>query len=357
MEIREYEDEISKYENAGLKNEDEILECQDEEPGYEEGSEYEDMSLGNEDGISEYENEEPEYETAASAWKKAEKSKKFDLIITDSAHAAQILEENKIFYEGNIELDKIGFCKIETQQACITGSFCIPKLLNIQEGRYRILFFITRDKIVLVDDESFSEKLVDRINRRKAPRYKTKEIFLFDFIAEFINRDLEQLVLFEKRLMKLEEAVHTGHMENFQSDILSVRRDLLVLRGYYDEIMDVGKALEENENRYFLKKHLKYFGTISDRAERLMNKTSHLLEYAGQVNDAYQAKVDARQNSNMQFLTVISTIFFPLTLITGWYGMNFQNMPELADGYPGVIALSVIVIIICIVLFKIKKIF
>ena len=79
--------------------------------------------------------------------------------------------------------------------------------------------------------------------------------------------------------------------------------------GYYDEIMDVGKALEENENRYFAKKHLKYFGTISDRAERLMNKTSHLLEYAGQVNDAYQAKVDAKQNSNMQFLTIVSTVF------------------------------------------------
>lgn len=44
----------------------------------------------------------------------------------------------------------------------------------------------------------------------------------------------------------------------------------------------------------FAKKHLKYFGMISDRAERLMNKTSHLLEYAGQVNDAYQAKADAQ---------------------------------------------------------------
>lgn len=151
MEIREYEDENvelvredmeaeqeqegSGYEDISLENEDEILECQDEEPGYEEESEYEDMSLGNEDGISEYEEEEPEYENVISAGKKAEKSKKFDLIITDSAHAAQILEENKIFYEGDIELDKIGFCKIETQQACITGSFCIPKLLNIQEGR------------------------------------------------------------------------------------------------------------------------------------------------------------------------------------------------------------------------------
>ena len=215
----------------------------------------------------------------------------------------------------------------------------------------------TSDKVVLVDDDGFSKRLVSRIKRRKSTRYKTKEIFLFNFIAEFMNRDLEYLVQFEKKLMELEEAVHRDHTENFQSSIATIRRGLLILRGYYDEIMDVGKALEENENHYFAKKHLKYFGTISDRAERLMNKTSHLLEYAGQVNDAYQAKVDAKQNSNMQFLTIISTVFFPLTLITGWYGMNFQNMPELESGYPGVILLSVIVVVACIIIFKIKKIF
>ena len=288
---------------------------------------------------------------------KIEKLTEFEPIITDSHNAARVLEENGIIYEGEIDLKNIGFCKVEAQQGCLTGSFCIPKLLDVQGSRYRILFFITRDKVVMVDDDNFSKRLVARIKRRKSTRYKTKEKFLFNFIAEFINRDLEYLIQFEKKLMELEEGIHCDHMDNFQSSIATIRRDLLILRGYYDEIMDVGKALEENENRYFSKKHLKYFGTISDRAECLMNKTSHLLEYAGQVNDAYQAKVDAKQNSNMQFLTVISTVFFPLTLITGWYGMNFQNMPELANGYPGVILLSIIVVVSCIVIFKIKKIF
>ena len=83
----------------------------------------------------------------------------------------------------------------------------------------------------------------------------------------------------------------------------------------------------------------------------------HLLEYAQQVKDAYQAQIDAKQNSNMQFLTVISTIFFPLTLITGWYGMNFKDMPELDNGYPGVVILSVVVILVCILIFKKKNIF
>ena len=107
---------------------------------------------------------------------------------------------------------------------------------------------------------------------------------------------------------------------------------------------------------FFLKKHLKYFGTLSDRADRLMSRTVHLLEYAQQVRDTYQAQVDAVQNKNMQFLTVVSTIFFPLTLITGWYGMNFQNMPELKHGYPGVILLSLIVVAVCIIFFKRKDI-
>ena len=80
------------------------------------------------------------------------------------------------------------------------------------------------------------------------------------------------------------------------------------------------------------------------------------MEYAKQVQDAYQAQVDAQQNRNMQFLTVISTIFFPLTLITGWYGMNFRNMPELENGYPGVVILSLVVIAGCIFIFKKKKI-
>lgn len=119
--------------------------------------------------------------------------------------------------------------------------------------------------------------------------------------------------------------------------------------------MDLGRELEEDENGFFEKKQKKYFGTISDRADRLMGRTVHLLEYATQVRDAYQSHVNAQQNKNMEFLTVISTIFFPLTLITGWYGMNFQNMPELKEGYPGVVALSIIVVIVCIIFFKRKK--
>ena len=138
--------------------------------------------------------------------------------------------------------------------------------------------------------------------------------------------------------------------------MMPIRRELLNLRSYYDEIMDLGKELEENENGIFLERHLKYFGTLTDRADRLMSKKQHLLEYAQQVKEAYQSQIAARQNNNMQFLTVISTIFFPLTLITGWFGMNFYDMPGLKSGYYSVCVLSVVVVVVSLHFFKKKKI-
>ena len=278
------------------------------------------------------------------------------VFITDSRHAPRSMEMAGMVYEGEISLAEVGFCKLETQQECLAGSLCIPKLLDVLGSRYRMLFFINQHHIVIVDDDDFAKRLIIRIRRSKTNQGDTRERFLYNFIGQFMSRDLELLGRYERLIMGMEERVADGKTEGFQSKISPIRRELLTLRGYYDELMDMGKELEENENGFFARKQLKYFGTIADRADRLMGRTGYLLEYAQQVRDTYQAQVDAVQNKNMQFLTVVSTIFFPLTLITGWYGMNFQNMPELKHGYPGVILLSLIVVAVCIIFFKKKKI-
>lgn len=277
------------------------------------------------------------------------------VFLTTSSEARMVMKRAGMVYEGELNLSEVGFCKLETQQECLAGSLCIPKLLDVLGSQYKILFFINRQHMVIVDDDDFSYRLIRRIQRKKSRQGETKEKFIYNFMLEFFSRDLELLGQYEKRLMRLEEGVMDGKVEAFQSHFLPIRRELLTLRSYYDEIMDMGKQLEENENGFFAKKQLKYFGTISDRADRLLGKTSHLLEYAQQIWDAYQAQVDTQQNGIMQFLTVISTIFFPLTLITGWYGMNFENMPELKNGYPGVIILSLTVVILCVIYFKKKK--
>lgn len=286
-----------------------------------------------------------------------ERKKLSAVFLANEKEAQEALELANISYDGEIDLLQIEFCKVETQQECLAGSLRIPRLSDVCGSKFRILFFINSRNIVLIDNSEFSERVIWRIKQSRTSQGQTRERFLYNYFSQFMNRDLEYLGRYEKRIMQMEEDVMDGKLEDFQDTMMPVRKELLVLREYYDELRDLGKELEENENHFFSRKNLKYFGTITDRADRLMGRAMHLLDYIGQVRETYQEQVAEQQNKNMQFLTVVSTIFFPLTLITGWYGMNFKNMPELENGYPGVIGISLVVVVIIIWIFKKKKIF
>ena len=80
-------------------------------------------------------------------------------------------------------------------------------------------------------------------------------------------------------------------------------------------------------------------------------------EYITQLRDLLQSQLDIRQNRIMTVLTVITSIFMPLTLIAGWYGMNFRYMPELEwkYSYPVLILISVAIVVVCLVWFRKKK--
>lgn len=280
------------------------------------------------------------------------------VFIASSEECCEILQKTGINYEGEINLDDAYFCKLETQQDCLYGTLAIPRLLDVLGDRYRMLLFVNKNYIVIVDDQGFAERILKRVQKKKLHQGETKEHFLYNFFGEFMSKDNRVLEDFERSIMDMEDNIlheKSQSYQKYQRQMMPIRRQLLILRSYYEQLVEVGKAFEENENRFFAKKQLKYFGTLTDRADRLMGRTMHLIDYAKQVTDAYQSQVDAQQNNNMQFLTIISTIFLPLTLITSWYGMNFENMPELDNGYPMIIGLCILVIIICIIIFKRKK--
>ena len=117
------------------------------------------------------------------------------------------------------------------------------------------------------------------------------------------------------------------------------------------------QELEENENGFFSEENLRYIHLFMNLMARRHDSAVSLREHTMQVRDLYNSQLDVRQNRTMTLLTVITTIFMPLTLIAGWYGMNFVFMPELAWkwGYPVVIAVSVAIVIFCLIFFKKKK--
>jgi magnesium transporter len=155
----------------------------------------------------------------------------------------------------------------------------------------------------------------------------------------------------EKEIM---EDAQDAHMQR-NNDI---RGDIRDLRIHYEQLQDLGQELEENENGFFKEENLRYFHMFSSRVDRLYDAATHLRDYTIQLNDLYQSQLDVSQNRVMTVLTVVTTIFMPLTLIVGWYGMNFKYMPELDSrlGYPIVIILSLLIVVGSITFFKIKKI-
>lgn len=136
-----------------------------------------------------------------------------------------------------------------------------------------------------------------------------------------------------------------------------MRDELRDLDDHYEHLMDLADVLEDNENGFFAVENLRYFRVVYNRLDKLRDQARTLREQALQMLDLYKMRLDIRTNRIMTILTVVTAIFAPLTLIVGWYGMNFANMPELTWtwGYPLVILACLAIAAGCLIFFKRKK--
>lgn len=144
--------------------------------------------------------------------------------------------------------------------------------------------------------------------------------------------------------------------QDLDKKLFRIRRELSVFAAYYEQLDDLFAALsDETEESDAHASRL--FDRLTGRAQRLLSATELEKEYALQLREMHQTQLDMRQNQIMKILTIVTTVFLPLSLIAGWYGMNFVNMPELTaqHGYLAVCIISVVCIIVELVIFKWKK--
>ena len=187
---------------------------------------------------------------------------------------------------------------------------------------------------------------------------------MYDFLISLIDDDLLYLSALEKKIAGMEERILEREDKEFNHEMLRMKKEISRMHRYYSQMADMGEMLHENEMDFFGEKEATCFGVFTDRAGRLREETQVLREYAMQVQDVYQSEIGIRQNDVMKVLTIVTTVFLPLTLIAGWYGMNFVNMPELSWKYGylmvGVISavvifVSVLIVAVSLYIFKKKK--
>ena len=259
--------------------------------------------------------------------------------------------------EMDINTDEIHNTKVEVNYDSLTGTFCVPSRRNITEVSYKYAFVIEDKGFVFIDPSGVVDRMVKRIARRKKWKIPCLERFIYDFLELIIARDLSIMEKYDKELDGFEDSILEDAKNTDLERVYEIRGDIRDLRIHYEQLIDLGQELEENENNFFKNENTRYFRLFIDRMSRLMDTASSLRDHTVQIRDLYHSEMEIKQNRIMTLLTVVTTIFMPLTLIVGWYGMNFRYMPELQSrwGYPVVIAVSLLIIVGSLLFFKKKK--
>jgi magnesium transporter len=151
---------------------------------------------------------------------------------------------------------------------------------------------------------------------------------------------------FGDRLEEIEDAAIDNPSRELLGQIHDVRNDLMTLRRALWPTRDVLHALGR-ESTAFVGDHARqHFRDTYDHTMELLDITEGYREIGSDLRDIYLASVSNRMNDIMKVLTVIATIFMPLTFITGWFGMNFNtalpwNMPLLNYRYGTLVAAAI----------------
>ena len=239
------------------------------------------------------------------------------------------------------------------QEGALLIAFYYCDIKNPSKKDDRVCIYCGAEDFVFISDNKRCIELMSDIDAKLDNQSQ-----LLQFFNALTANDVYELEKTEDRITDLEDGLITEKKSNSESStlIISLRRELLKMKRYYEQLALITEDLTENVNKALSDELQKRFVSLDKRMDYLLNSVMHLREYITQVREAYQAQVDIEQNQIMKVFTVITSIFLPLTLIVGWYGMNLQ-MPEFqwSFGYPFVIILSVAVVIACCVIFKIKR--
>ena len=238
--------------------------------------------------------------------------------------------------------------KIDDYDDQLFSIMALPIFDNRHIRIEQVSFFLSKNYII-----SFHESEVDPFEpvrtrlRNKAGKIRTRSVdYLFycllDLIVDKCFPLLEQL---GSQIENLEIELLQSPTKNTLGEIHHIKRELLLLRRVLWPQRDVLNRIIHDEYPHINQETLVYFKDCYDHTIQIMDLLESYRETSSSMLDIYLSSVSQRLNEAMRSLTIIATIFMPLTFIVGVYGMNFSinpdspwAMPELhwKYGYPAV---------------------
>lgn len=209
------------------------------------------------------------------------------------------------------------------------------RALNIFLGKH-YLITVTRQKI----NELRSVKPVlweQEVNRADRFLYHLVDIVVDNYfnVGDRIEAHIEQL----------EEDILMHTKKSHLNEIIGLRSEILWLKKVLGPQRDVIGILNKRDLRLIDDELQKYFGDIHENAVKIYETFETYRDLMGNLREAYQSSLASRANDIMRVFTALTTIFMPLTFITGIYGMNFDYIPGMHDAYGSIVLLVIMALL------------
>lgn len=269
-----------------------------------------------------------------------------------------ICKEQILDYSDHINgafIDYITEGQVETYESfeqVSIAAFDWYNVKNIYDEPSRIMIYFNRDDLFIIceNEKSYQAALSIFISD------PLNEHAMYLFFRNLLIGNTEYLENMESIISDLDNDVIDGTEKGLREKIVAVRNEVLRVKKYYEQIEFLLGEICDNDNDLISNNGIKLFEVLHSRINRFISQANNLREYITQVRESYQSQIGLEQNNLMKIFTLVTSIFMPLTLIVGWYGMNFK-MPEFTwtHGYLFVVGLCAVVCFIWIIIFKKAK--
>ncbi|MCO5230431.1 MAG: magnesium/cobalt transporter CorA [Chitinophagales bacterium] len=215
----------------------------------------------------------------------------------------------------------------------------IPEQLSIILGENYVMTFLEKPSY---DLNILKERIKNKIGKIRSYgadylAYAILDIVIDDYY-EIIEKLGDQIEAVEDALMFQTEKIEI-------QDIYVLKRKLLEFRKTIWPIREILTKLEKNDTQLIKEKTALYLRDLYDHNIQLIDNIDIYRDLVSGLADVYLTKSSNRLNEIMKILTILSSIFIPLTFIVGVYGMNFNNMPELEWEYGYFLILGLMLLI------------
>ena len=191
-------------------------------------------------------------------------------------------------------------------------------------------FFIDNQRFVLTVIKDETNMLTEVKETIKTVDLQEGIAAIFDSILATGQHVVEEM---ENYLINMEREIVAGNIDrNRNQAIFECKRTLTLWKNDYVQLLNVADGIN-GMGQALSEECACYFRVYENKVRRVSEQIQFLYEEVVHVREALDAAIAYEQNRIMKVFTTVTTIFMPLTLVAGWYGMNFNSMPELTWRY------------------------